>query len=163
MSKLKTTLKDPDIDYRLLDERGPTTERLQKAREAPIVLAHAKGQIDRAQFSAAQKFYAHWFKSGLCEHYGTIDLTRVFAGGDASAMPKTELQAVHRSLFRHALEVLKAEKSWVLQQVVCREIPFAEVGQAMGYRDREWGLAKAVNAARSGLDILCREWGIQST
>ncbi len=163
MPKPTLSLKEPGIDNRLLDERGPTTERLQKSRESPLNLAHSKGQLDRAQYAAGQKFYGHWFKSGLCERFGSVDLTRVFAGADPSMMAKTELQASHRWALRHALEVLKAEKSYVLQQFICHEQMLADIGAAMGYRDREWGLGKALAVAREGLTILRKEWGIEST
>ncbi len=163
MSKPTISLREPTIDNRLLDERGPTAERLTKSRDAPLNLAHSKGQIDRAQYAAGQKFYGHWFKSGLCERYGTIDLTRVFSGAEASIMPRTELQASHRWALRHALEVLKAEKSRVLQQFICQEHTLSEIGAALGYRDRETGFGRALGIARDGLTILCREWGIEST
>ena len=162
MPKPITSLLEPTIDNRLLDDRGPTTERLQRSRESPLVAAHSKRQIDRAQYAAGQKFYGHWFKSGLCERYGSIDLTRIFAGADPSLMARTELQASHRWALRHALEVLKAEKSYVLQQFICHEQPLSDIGAAMGYRDREWGFGKALGIARAGLAILCKEWGIES-
>ena len=163
MPKPTISLREPNIDNRLLDERGPTIERLQKARESPLNLAHSKGQIDRAQYAAGQKFYGHWFKSGLCERFGTIDLTRVFSGAAPSLMPRTELQAGHRWALRHALEVLKAQKSYVLQQFICHEQRLSDIGAAMGYRDREWGFGKALGVARDGLNILRKEWGIEST
>ena len=164
MPRLKTTLKEPNIDYRLLDERGPTAERLQKSRESPINLAHAKGQITRSQYAAAQKFYTHWFKGGLCENYGNIDLTRVFgSSADFSGMAKSELQAFHRDCYRRAIELLKAQKSFILQRVICVEIQLVEIGAALGFRHREWGRNKALSILRDGLDILCREWGLFET
>jgi len=163
VSKPKTSLKEPTIDNRLLDERGPTIERLTRAMRSPLEYAQDRGQITHAQYAAGQKFYTHWYKGGLCEHYGTLDLSRVFGGGDISGMPKSELQAFHRHSFRKALELLKAEKSWALQQLICNETPAVEIGFAMGARKRETALGKALSVVRDGLDMLCVEWDIQST
>ncbi len=170
MSKPTTSLLEPTIDNRLLDDRGPTNERLQRSVQAPLQLAHSRGQIDRAQFAAGQKFYGHWFKSGLCERFGSIDLTRVFAGADPSLMARTELQASHRWALRYALTALGwrqdmpvPQKCFVLQHFIFNEETLGSIGAAMGYRDRETGSRKALGVARDGLSTLCREWGIQST
>jgi hypothetical protein len=158
---IKTTLKEPNIDYRLVDERGPTAERLLKTRESPINLAHSKGQITRFQYAAAQKFYLHWFKGGLCESYGNIDLTRVLGNsGEFSGMAKTYLQASHRKILRRALELLMAEKSKILQDVILAEKSLVEVGYSIGYKDRDWSRAHVLRLLRQGLDLLCHEWGI---
>lgn len=175
MSKLKTTLKDPDIDSRLLDERGRTRERMDKAWQSPIDGALIRRQITRAQYAAAQKYYAHWYKSGLSEHFGTIDLERPFGGGSESAgMPKTELQAVHRKQRIAALKALKAwafpertdegiQRAWVLDKIVCSEEPIVNVGYLLGTARRDTARNRALSLLADGLDILCREWHIKST
>ena len=162
MSKLKLTLKEPDIDNRLLDERGPTKEWTDKARGSPINNAVERRQINRTQYAAAQKFYAHWFKSGLCEHFGTIDLARVFGGeGSSAGMPKTELQAFHRSCYRRAVEYVGKNRAWLLTAVVCHEEPVVDMGHCLGFRDRETALGKALTMLRESLDILAKEWGLE--
>lgn len=162
MSKPKTTLKEPTIDNRLLDERGPTPEWHQRRREAPIVLAHSKSQITHAQFAAGQRFYEHWFKGGLCEHYGTPDMDRIYGTGEATGMPKSELQAHHRRLFRGALEELQ-QRAWVLERIICQEMPIPEVGHLLGWNTRNQAFAAAMESLRIGLDVLCARWGIEST
>ncbi len=162
MSKLKTSLKEPDIDNRLIDERGPTHEWIEKSRESPIDHAVARGQISRVQFAAAEKFRGHWYKSGLCEHFGTIDFGRVFGGeNDSAGMPKTELQASHRYSFRKAIAAL-GKKAPAVTAIVCAEQPIIEWGYHMGYRDRETALSRALEALRDSMDILCREWGLST-
>lgn len=164
MSKLKTTLKDPDIDSRLLDERGPTRERMDKAWQSPIDGALIRRQITRAQYAAAQKYYVHWYKSGLSEHFGTIDLERPFGGGSESAgMPKTELQAIHRELWRAAVSVLGQQRAWILDRIVCNEEPIVTVGYLLGTGRRDTARNRALSLLADGLDILCREWQIKST
>ena len=80
MSKLKTSLREPDIDNRLLDDRGPTGERLARLRgnyaisdnglfnlrvqQSPIERAVARGTISEQHGRAAAKFYHHWRRSG---------------------------------------------------------------------------------------------------
>jgi hypothetical protein len=162
MSKPKTSLKEPDIDNRLIDERGPTREWIEKSRESPINHAVNRGQISRVQFAAAEKFRGHWYKSGLCEHFGTIDFGRVFGGeNDGAGMAKTELQAAHRFSFRKAVKALKGHAPAVTA-IVCAEQPIIEWGYQMGYRKREKALSKALQAFRGSMDILCREWGLST-
>ncbi len=163
MSKLKTSLKEPDIDNRLIDERGPTREWVEKSRESPINHAVARGQISRVQFAAAEKFRGHWYKSGLCEHFGTIDFGRVFGGeNDGAGMPKTELQFVNRVSFRKAVHALGGERAPRVIAIVCEEQPIIEWGYRIGYRDRETALSWALKAFRNSMDILCREWGLST-
>ncbi len=162
MPKPTISLKEPAIDNRLLDDRGPTTQRLQKAREAPLNLAHSKGQIDRGQFAAGQKFYGHWSKSWIAERYGSVDLTQL-PGNYWRGPTFSEVQEGHEFAFRRALEILKGEKSYVLRHFICHECMLSEIGAAMGYRDRETAFGKALNIARDGLTVLRKEWGIEST
>ena len=164
MSKLKTTLRNPDIDDRLLDERGPTRERMDKAWQSPIDGALIRRQITRAQYAAAQKYYTHWYKSGLSEHFGTIDLERPFGGGcEPSGMPKTELQAIHRELWRIAVEKLGPHRTRIVERIVCREEPIVSVGFSLGTVRRDTARNRALSLLADGLDILCREWQIKST
>ena len=162
MSKLKTTLKDPDIDYRLLDERGPTPERLQRNRTPPIELAHSKGQIDRAQYGAALRLWGHWIKSGIAGQLPTCNLEWVPAGGDR--IPITEIQEGNRGQYRRAIAAISNERARsVVIQVVCGEVTPIEVGHALGYKHRDWARAHALALLTDGLDVLCRMWNITST
>ena len=164
MPKPITSLLEPTIDNRLLDDRGPTVERMQRSRESPLVAAYSKRQIDRAQYAAGQKFYGHWSKSWIAERYGSVDLTKL-PGNYWRGPTFSEVQEGHEFAFRKALELLQTEKfaSYVLRHFICEESPLADIGAAMGYRDREWGFGKALGIARVGLAILCKEWGIEST
>ena len=162
MSKLKTTLKDPDIDYRLLDERGATAERLQRNRTPPIELAHAKGQIDRAQYGAALRLWTHWAKSGMMGQIPTCNLEWVPAGSER--VPITEVQEGNRWQYRKALAAITNEKARdVVIQVVCGDVTPVEVGHALGYKDRDWARHHAVTLMRDGLNVLCDMWNITST
>lgn len=163
MSRIKTSLREPSIDNRLLDERGPTFERQQRAMAPPIVYAHAKGQLTHAQYAAGQKLYMHWINGfGPGMRTPDFDAVRIsFAPSDHAA--KSIQQEHHRDRVHQAAQLLGELKFGVIKQAVCEEIPFAEIGAGMGYRDREYALSKALTEARNGLDILCKEWGIQST
>jgi hypothetical protein len=161
--KIKTTLKDPDIDYRLLDERGATEQRARRPMQSPIDYARSRGQITAIQHATGERIYAHW-----CFGFGPLvrspDLDNVvtnFAGKDHAA--KTESQEHHRRKLINAFDKVGDRRASVLRQAIIQEIPFVEIGRGLGWRDRERALGEALMAAREGLDILCREWGITST
>ena len=162
MSKIKTTLKDPDIDYRLLDERGPTSERLQRNRTPPIELAHSKGQIDRAQYGAALKLRGHWIKSGMAGQMPAISLEWIPAGGEKLAI--TEVQERNRWQYRRAIASITNEKAKsVVIQVVCGEATPVEVGHALGYKDRDYARMHAIGFLKDALNTLSNVWNITST
>ena len=174
MAKIKPTLDEYKPDFRLVDERGATVERITKAgegvfrgptgehmRDSPINLALSRKQINGQQYTAANKYYNHWYRAGLLPGYGSADLNRVFGGeGGGAGMATTEAQAFHRQRYRQAVEIVGMRGSWVLERVVCQEISFEETGRQMGWNNRPQAVACAVQAARDALDSLCREWGI---
>lgn len=130
MAKIKEAIEDVKIDTRLLDERGPTRERLIRAeevssitgevvdlyeqgndrkmytmRDAPIEKAHAKGQISDGQYQAAKKLYGHWYRAGLAGSFGQpADLNRVFGG--APTLNAGEQQAFHTARLEEAYKEL---------------------------------------------------------
>ena len=134
MPKPLTSLLEPTIDNRLFDDRGPSPERLTQSREPPLNLAHSKGQIDRAQFAAGQKFYGHWSKSWIAERYGSVDLTKL-PGNYWRGPTFSEVQEGHEVAFRRALEALQSEKSFVLRHFICEEQPLAILRHQVQPRD----------------------------
>lgn len=171
MAKIKAAIEEHRADPRLVDERGPTPERANKLRPSPVNLAIADGRLTREQGIAAEKFYVHWYRAGLAENFGSADLNRVFGGeGGGAGMARTEAQAFHRERYRSAIGAVErmgaesgrkgAINAWVLEHVVCHEIPFVEIGQVFGHKNRNSSARIALDMLKPALNILCKEWGV---
>lgn len=172
MAKIKIPLEDFKPDARLIDERGPTPEFLkrqpkfidergERMRDSPINLAASRKQITDTQYSAGQKFYNHWFRSGMLENFGSVDLNRIFGTATPGCgMPKTEAQAFHRQRIRKAIMVLTARQFWILDHAILRELPITDAGHELGWRNRPQAFAVAIMLFRDALDRLAEEWGI---
>ena len=165
MAKIKTAIEDFRPDPRLVDERGPTPERASKLRPSPINVAVADGRLTREHGIAAEKFYVHWFRAGLSENFGSADLNRVFGGeGGGAGMARTEAQAFHRQRYRAAVSAVTdgvgAINAWVLEQLICHERSFVDIGTVFGHKNRNSAARVALQFAIPGLNILCKEWGV---
>ncbi len=158
MSKFKTSLKEPDIDNRLIDERGPTHEWVEKFRKSPIEYAADRGQISRLQSVAAERFRYHWEGAGMRGRIGAINFDRVSGVGNEEP---TDSYLRHISAFNSAVTVL-GNRATHFMKIVCDEHPIIEWGYEMGYRKRQTQLWKGLEALRESLDILCREWGLST-
>ncbi len=120
-------------DARLLDERGPTIERIRRTSGFDIG--------DTAVSS--------------------IDPNRIFAtDGNFSGMAKTENQVFHRQRYRDAVEKLGEERGRVLEWMVCREYQLEKIGYSLGWQNKSQAIAAATQTSRSGLNVLCELWGI---
>jgi hypothetical protein len=154
----------------------PTAQRMRRAggdfqrgdtgqitmRDAPLERAFVRGVLTQEQFSAGQKYRHHWYHAGLAEPLVSLDLERVLAVdlGAFSGMARTERQVFHRQRYREAVQAVGKIGSHVLEWTVCRDIPFEEVGNTLGWSSRPQAYAAAVERLRIALDQLCRLWGI---
>lgn len=181
MSKPKTSLKEPDVDNRLLDERGATLERLTKAdfeqgdtgvitiRQSPIDRAVRRGTFTEQQRRAAEKLYMHWYRASMAGTVGSADPLRIFGSeNDFSRLCATESSEFHWSTIQRAMRSVREKMDdagfrgdhavRLLELIICREISFAEAGQMIGFA----GTAAEVMARtymRGNLNILIAEWG----
>lgn len=176
MAKIKTAIPDFRPDPRLLDERGATEQRfrhaegamdigdtgLVSARDTPLERAYARRVITGGQYHAGVKFRLHWRNGGLAPSLNSIDLNRIFSNdmGSFSHMAKTEAQAGHRLRFRAALRSIGQKGAHVLYYMICLEEPLDKIGSSLGWNNKVQGIAAAIEIARSSLDILCHDWGI---
>lgn len=185
MSKIKTTLKEPTIDNRLLDDRGPTWELLQKidviqsdtgtisirVQQSPIERAVARGTISEQHGRAAAKFYHHWRRSG-CSSIPSNWKSEVAPGGGTEHIPmaKTELEAFDRRQIRRAIDAIHENMDRcgmsndaikLLFSVVCDEFPFEAAGKLIWPRMGENAAgARAITYVRGALRVLSIEWGV---
>jgi len=180
--KPKQKLEEFKPDERLLDERGPTKERLCgipfeigdtgtiTIRQNPIERAIRRGTFTDRQGRAAEKFYMHWYRAGLAGHMGSADPLKIFgSSGDYSRLCATEMAEFHYNRVIRALAAIeermdaagfrKDHARQLMGSVICQEIPFAEAGQKLGFT----GTAAEVMARtymRGNLNILIKEWGL---
>jgi hypothetical protein len=169
-------------DGRLLDERGPTTERMRGAefdtgdtgtitlRQSPVERAVRRGTLTERQGKAAEKFYSHWYQAGLAGSTGSADPLKVFGTGlDFSRLFSSERAEAHAWAIRKVIRAIRERQGFaghrgdhgvrILWLVVCQEIPLGNAGEAVGFR----GTAAEVMARtilRSALNILIDEWGL---
>ena len=178
MPKIREAIEDFRPDFRLVDERGPTKERARFAandihfddkhrryfRDTTIERALTRKVITAGQYTAANKFYLHWYRAGLSENLGSIDLTRIFSSdpGMMVGMAKTESQAFHRQQYRCATQKIGVKGSLVVEAVVCRDKTLEQVGYQLGWQHKMQAIAAATESLREKLDLLCSEWGIDS-
>lgn len=138
----------------ILDERGPTPERLQKAlgdfviggdertkriyqfRDTPLYRLYSdwlsKDKSGEAQEQLGKEYLVllryrdHWYYAGLEPHVGSIDLNRVSGSGEPHGMPKSERQAYHRLVYRQAVRELGINLSRIVEHIACAELPASE-------------------------------------
>ena len=165
MAKIKVRVEEHRADPRLLDERGPTKERRNKLRPTPINMALEAEKLTPGQGLAAEKFYKHWHQGGMVNRIPSADLCReVFGGAGFQVMARTENEAFHRDRYRKAKETVEGRLGglsfWVLEQIVCHERPFTEVGSIFGHKNRTRAAQVSFDILVPALNLLCREFGI---
>ena len=161
-------------------EYGPTVERMLRAgesytvgddkqgakkytmRDAPLDRALAKGIISGAEHSALQKYRHHWYHAGQAPTIGSIDLNRIFSGGDGgpAGMPKSEGQVFHRQRWREAQSCLGIRSTAIVDKFVCGEQNLEVCGQILGWNSKPQAIAGAAEIVRDAGYRLARLWGI---
>jgi hypothetical protein len=188
MSKPKQPLEFQP-DGRLLDERGPTTERMRGAdfdvgdtgtitlRQSPVERAVRRGTLTQRQGKAAEEFYRHWYQAGLAGSTGSADPLKVFGtGSDFSKLFASERAEAHAWAIRKVIRAIRERQGTaghrgdhgvqILWLIVCQEVPFREAGESL--KDAQGlkflrGTSAEVMARtilRSALNILIDEWGL---
>lgn len=141
------------------DQQGRITVTM---RDSPFERLLLQKTITKEQYHAGSRYRSHWYHAGLAGNPGTVDLDRIH-GVDAAGyggMPKTEAQAFHRGEFRRAVQAIGITNSWVLDWVVCRDIPLEDTGYMLGWELRSEAIAAATERLRFALEELCKLWGM---
>ena len=181
MAKIKTALIEPEIDQRLVDERGPTAERMKGAefevgdsgvltiRQSPVERAFARGTLTARQLDASERFYAHWRRAQLDGSPQSPDLDRVLGQGSPERMCRTEAEAASFHVIGRLTGIIRLKRDaagergdhtvQVLELIVCRENTFAQAGQIIGFRGAA-AESRALGHLRGALNILIDEWGL---
>jgi hypothetical protein len=171
----------PNPAYPSIEIHGsPTPERLRMAgndfalggedrgiktytmRDSPLDRAHKKGIISGAEHSALQKYRHHWYHAGQAPTIGSLDLDRIFSGGEGgpAGMPKSEGQVFHRQRWREAQACLGMRSSAVVDRFVCQEENLELCGQAIGWANKPQAIAGAAELVKDAGYRLARLWGI---
>ncbi len=185
MAKIKDTLADHVADPRLLDERGPTRHRLNKAeqfnprtgevtdfyergnasraytlRDSPLERAHAKQIITDGHYQAGGKYYAHWYRAGMRDNLGSMDLNRVF-GQSGGGLAASESAQFHYDRFKDAVKAMGPLGSAVITGFVCYEMSPDDIGRRhLNYSNAPQARAAAVTLIRDKLETLRILWGM---
>lgn len=161
-------------------EYGPTVQRLAMAqgnvsigddkqggktytmRDCPLDRAHKKGIISGAEHSALQKYRHHWYHAGQAPTISSLDLDRIFSGGDGgpAGMPKSEGQVFHRQCWRAAQACLGLRSTAVVDRFVCREENLEVCGMMIGWNSKPQAIAGAAELVKDAGYRLAKLWGI---
>jgi hypothetical protein len=175
----KKGVKNPE--YPSIEIHGsPTEERLRRAgdnfvlggedrgvktytmRDCPLDRAFKKRIISGAEHSALQKYRHHWYHAGQAPHIGSLDLDRIFSGGEGgpAGMPKSEGQVFHRQRWREAQACLGLRSAAVVDRFVCQEQNLELCGQAIGWNSKPQAIAGAAELVKDAGYRLAKLWGI---
>jgi hypothetical protein len=184
MAKIKEKIEDFKPDEYLVDERGPTSERMNKVvsfergdtgtitvRESTVDRAVRTNTLSEHQGRAAAKLYMHWYRASMAGTMGSSNMSRIFGGdNDFSRLAATEASEFHWNRLKAACAAVKeavdgsgqrgSDAVRVLEYVVCRDMTFEQAGRKIGHSSRDWAEKGAIILARGGLNILIKEWGI---
>jgi len=171
----------PNPEYPTIEIHGcPTTERLSKSagdfslggedrgiktyimRDSPLDRAHKKGIISGAEHSALQKYRHHWWHAGQAPTISSLDLDRIFSGGDGgpAGMPKSEGQVFHRQRWREAQQCLGLRSAAIVDNFVCKEDNLETCGNVLGWTSKPQAIAGASEILRDAGYRLAKLWGI---
>lgn len=185
MAKIKEAIEEHKVDPRLLDERGPTKERLRRAetinpktgevvdfyergnasraytfRDTPFERSFVRGQITEGQYQAGGKFYVHWYRAGMRSNLGSVDLDGVFSRS-TGALAATESGQFHYDRFKDAVRDMGQLGSAVVTSFVCYDMPIEEIGQKhLNYTNKPQARAAATTLIRDKLEGLRVLWGM---
>lgn len=183
MAKPKTSLKEPDLDNRLIDERGPTKERLIRAeydigdsgtltiRESPVSRSIRSKTLNPQQRRAAEKLYAHWYGSGMAGTIGSADLNKIFGtASDFTRLYASESAQSHLQSYNNAIRVVRRDMDpagqgmdavRLLELIVLQEIPFEQAGQAVWPNaGQSKATTLAIDRVQKALRVLVIEWDL---
>src|SRR6476620_4371710 len=155
-SVTRCNLNDVTIRW---DGRGIKTYIM---RDSPLDRAHKKGIISGAEHSALQKYRHHWYHAGQAPTISSLDLDRIFSGGDGgpAGMPKSEGQVFHRQRWREAQQCLGMRSSAIVDRFVCREENLELCGQLIGWANKPQAIAGAAELVKDAGYRLAKLWGI---
>lgn len=170
----------PNPDYPMDIHGSPTAERIVKSngdftlggedrgiktyimRDSPLDRAHKKGIISGAEHSALQKYRHHWYHAGQAPTISSLDLDRIFSGGEfgPAGMPKSEGQVFHRQRWREAQQCLGLRSAPVVELFVCEERNLEYCGQSIGWSSKPQAIAGAAELVKDAGYRLAKLWGI---
>ncbi len=178
MAKAKRIIDLDQIrEERATDFRGPTPERLSKAKHGyetgddeqgtriytiqlrPIAAMLKARQIDGQQFEALDKFHKHWFNAKLGGGCRSVDFNRVYAPDPFDYLNVSERQANNRREYNNALDLFKFQERIIAQNLILSETMTAEeCGYGLGYSSPYRARAAAVTVIRGMADKLADLW-----
>lgn len=176
MAKIKEAIEDFRPDPKLVDERGPTRERIRKSggdfeigqatgahtlRDAPLERMWARQVISEKQYNGLTKYRIHWYHAGMAGQMGAADPNKVFSTDVGSfGLANTERQVFHLQQYQKGVTKLGIRRSSIVEMVVCHERPLEDAGRRLAWGNKSQAIAAATQAIRDSADCLCDIWGI---
>jgi hypothetical protein len=177
MAKIKEAIEDFRPDQRLVDERGPTPERVLKTqgefvtgkgrktitvRDAPIERMLARDVITEKQYNGLTKYRIHWYHAGIAGNMGAINMDGVRSTNlGAFGLGNTDRQVFHLQQYQRGVTALGLRRSSVVEAVVCLESESLEAaGRRLSWGNKAQAIAAATEVLRGAADDLCDIWGL---
>jgi len=170
------------MKVRKLSHDGPTPERLEKLQDgdwsvgddqqgnklvtihgSPLARMFRDKRLDGIQFTALNRFHAHWWNAGLSESIRGVDLNRIYAPDPFSSvgMCTTERQYQNRREYRAAYALLAHQEGILVTNLICSEsLSLEQCGYELGYSSPFRARTAASKVLRSIADRFAKMWGI---
>lgn len=121
----------------------------------PLMKLHKRGAISDKQYDAGEKYYAHWYLSGLLPPTTGAYNPAGVGGIERSGMPGTEKQADHRMRYRKASEAIGEQHMGVLSKIVLYNFePWEYSEDRFGWTNRRTAQGAGTGALINALDAL---------
>jgi len=118
----------------------------------------ARGKISKAQHDAGERFYTHYYLSGIGQDRARpLAQERVDCAG---ARLDSESQLHHKQQFNAGLKSLDVTVAGVVLGVVLDDRPIEQVGGFTGYSSRRDRITAGMVCLRIGLDQLAEHFGL---
>ena len=169
-------IREKDEPLAVEQRARPTPERIRRAgadfergdtgqitmRDSPLERARARNLITHQQYSVGQKYRHHWYHAGQAPTISSLDLDRIFSGGDGgpAGMPKSEGQVFHRQRWREAQQCLGLRSAAIVDNFVCKEDNLETCGNVLGWTNKPQAIAGASEILRDAGYRLAKLWGI---
>lgn len=127
----------------------------------PLKRLFVRGILDKIQFNAGHRYYAHWYGAGLVK-LGSVSFETVGSSREpGSGMAATERQAYHRQRYRQGEAALGPVLSAYVNAIVLQEQEPEVVGKRItGRAAPSQARAVAIEMLKGGLDVLAKEYAL---
>lgn len=138
------------------------TQRRLGVRQVPGASGAVDDELNGQLYIAGDMLRQHWYRAGLGDAIGSVDLNRTGGGTGHPAwlIPSSEDVAYHRAKFRAARDGMKPAFWAVVFAICCGDATLERAGRDVGIGNLNGATAVALDRLRMGLEALAIQWGV---